>query len=199
MENNVKDCSVAINYTINGELQNDKYVPLLFSWEDKSKTVEKYLIEDQSLWDWIESKGGLSNLNAYIEGKLSWYEYVQNESRELEYKEYSKLLYELRPIKNYDVHQLMISHFLYIEICNLYKKCFSESFDCNEYKNSDGSYDFVSIIYKMYSNMKDKYKEKLTTNTIKESVRAHIQEKNIYPSIIIDSLVDFLGEILETK
>lgn len=202
MENNVKDCSVAINYTIRGALENDSFVPLLYQWEDQSKSVEQCLIEDDDLWNWIRNKGGMNDLYSYIEGRLSWYVYEKDESGEPIYKSYSKTLDELRPIETYDIQEKMLSHFLYLEIDNLYRKCFNISIDCNEYilpYEDFREYDWIAIVQRMYSDMKEKYKDKLTVTTIKEGIRSNLQLKNVFSNTIIDSLVNILNKILETK
>lgn len=185
MENNIQNTSVAINFTIDNILKNDEFVPLLYQWEDKSKSVQECLYDDGEFLEWIKYKDGFATLDNYINGKVSWYEYDDND----EYHSYSKWLYEIWDIKD-DKNPLDVSHLLYSQMSLLYEKCFGHIINTKDYDLA---------IQQMYGDMKDKYKEKITKETITQAIRSSFQQNKTILSSIIDGLVNKLKEILNNS
>lgn len=166
-----------------GELINK--CPLMFIW-DPEKELFDSIKEDGKFVEWLYKYINPENLiENYCKGHIVGFSYKKNIYSEMEYKDISIKIQDLFSIKEVD---RLFDSILKERMSSLYERAFKEKFEFSE----------NSQIKDIYIKLKERYKDKLSLETITQAVRGELQTLPKYSNLSYDNQNLIINELNDT-
>ncbi|MCH5167514.1 MAG: hypothetical protein J1F35_06415 [Erysipelotrichales bacterium] len=186
MENNINEnmhvfCALNI-FDGQNKLINRNNCPLMYIWDSSKDLIES--IRDKEFLNWVEDNMSFNFFENYLYGYIVGFSYKKDKYSEKEYDEINIKIQELYPLEVLD----NFSNNIILSIMkNLYKMAFKD----DNVKNLN--------ILDIYNHLKNKYKDKISKETIIQAVRSQIQTNEKYNKLSYNNqefLINKLKEIL---
>ena len=188
-----RDSLVAINILNNDVLLNNKlvnnnsYAPILYYWNGETDIV-KDLQSSESLCKKCSSL--FDNPEQYLTISLSLFYFKYDENNEEQYEDVCKQIQDIIYLENFESDEI-VNHFILKHFCYLYKTSIKEEYEYIEHKNE--IYNIINI----YNKLKNKFKTRVSTETIINWVRSVLLEKDNFNAKNTNYIIDKLTKILK--
>lgn len=188
-----RDSLVAINILNNDVLLNNKlvnnnsYAPILYYWNGETDIV-KDLQSSESLCKKCSSL--FDNPEQYLTISLSLFYFKYDENNEEQYEDVCKQIQDIIYLENFESDEI-VNHFILKHFCYLYKTSIKEEYEYIE--NKDEIYNIINI----YNKLKNKFKTRVSTETIINWVRSVLLEKDNFNVKNTNYIIDKLTKILK--
>lgn len=188
-----RDSLVAINILNNDVLLNNKlvnnnsYAPILYYWNGETDIV-KDLQSSESLCKKCSSL--FDNPEQYLTISLSLFYFKYDENNEEQYEDVCRQIQDIIYLENFESDEI-VNHFILKHFCYLYKTSIKEEYEYIE--NKDEIYNIINI----YNKLKNKFKTRVSTETIINWVRSVLLEKDNFNAKNTNYIIDKLTKILK--
>lgn len=166
-------------------------IPLVYKWKG-DVPLDDTLKTEEKLREYVDAYELLTRVEDYVNGTISFFSYDIDSN---EYKEYSYTFQEFYP----DISTNRLLYIIMIEeMSRLYELSFGKA--CNLNVNEDGTIpDPDKYIRDAYIEISNKYKGKLTSLTVLNAIRSHIQTDSILGKLTpynIETIITKLSNII---
>lgn len=163
----------------NNKLINSKNVPIIYRWNTKGEVIDS-LRQESKIKEIIDAFELTKNIEDYVKGRITLFTY--DPIITCDYKEYSLSIQEFYS----NIDDDLVYDIIYKEIERLYELSFNKKpvYDASSEENI---YDEYAYIRKCYNAILEKYKSKLTIDTIINAIRSHIQSSEYTKELTIEN------------
>lgn len=182
--NILDDNNILLN---NQVVSNNSSAPLLYYWNGEMDIIND-LQNSESLCKKCSSL--FDNPEQYLTISLSLFYFKYDENGEEQYEDVCKQIQDIIYLENFESDEI-VNHFILKHFCYLYKTSIKEEYEYIE--NKDEIYNIINI----YNKLKNKFKTRVSTETIINWVRSVLLEKDNFNIKNTNYIIDKLTKILK--
>ena len=180
--NILDDNNILLN---NQVVSNNSFAPLLYYWNGETDIIND-LQNSESLCK--KCSALFKNPEQYLTISLSLFYFKYDENGEEQYEDIYKDIQDIIYLENFESDEI-VNHFILKHFCYLYKTSIKEEY----VENKDEIYNIINI----YNKLKNKFKTRVSTETIINWVRSVLLEKDNFNIKNTNYIIDKLTKILK--
>ena len=173
------------NKQTNKLLNKTRFMPVLYYWNGDNDLLFEMINSDKFIKNYLNNIYDEDTLNKIA---ISYFYFNYDDNQEEKYTENTILVKDYVNFENLNKNVLL--DIIYNRLKTLYKICMYEEFSRNiEISLSDN-------ISNIYNIIKDKYKERVSKETIGNWIRSELSKNKIYNSKNISLIINLFKEII---
>ncbi len=173
------------NKQTNKLLNKNRFMPILYYWNGEDDLLFEMINSDKFIKNYLKDIYDEDTLNKIA---ISYFYFNYDDNREEKYTENDILIKDYVSFEN--LNKMVILDIIYYRLKSLYKICMNEEF----FKNIKIS--LSENINNIYNEIKAKYKERVSKETIGNWIRSELNKNKTYNSKNINLIINTFKEII---